>query len=175
MATASLWRGTSVGNVLRPRLSSSSSPQRSCGLSLKSNGVQLPQFQVHCRLRSGRLRGRATTVVAPRAVTDEEQQTATVNVKEFLEDLKAVGRVSDFQPTTVVLPNMIVICHSYGESAWPCQNFCEHVECAAKSKRAIENVHLMSRISCCQHLNLSRQFVHGFLLSLFWIFFLCIV
>lgn len=39
----------------------------------------------------------------PRAAIQEQEQTASVSIKEFLEDLKAVGRVSDFQPTVVML------------------------------------------------------------------------
>lgn len=118
MATASPWTAVSVRNVpsLRKNSSSSSSSslQGSCGVSVKRSDVQLrPQWRVHCRLRSSPLSsqsgkfssgsGRGPTVVAPRAMTDEEQQTTTANVKEFLEDLKAVGRVSDFKPAVVIL------------------------------------------------------------------------
>lgn len=98
MATASPWTAMLASNSISH---SNAASQRSCAFSLRSKCSPLRQWQLPCRMSSPQS-GRTTTVLPPRAITEEDQQTTTVGIKEFLEDLKSVGRVSNFQPSILL-------------------------------------------------------------------------
>ena len=105
MATASPWTALPL-SVTNHAPSCRNSPLRPlCAAPFHKRGV-LPQRRMHCRpLRSHRalsspVDGRRATGVTWATIEDQEQEQAekqatAVSIKDFLEDLKAIGRVSD--------------------------------------------------------------------------------